>query len=117
LPPYDLLLVLYTFFSQLDCNSGRACGKFIIASIDFPDIPIFELIKDLKKKKHCKVKNIGLMSTNWADTDLELAEDLGCEVFWKPLTTSKINSWIDACEEKEIRLSKDIVSECAALQH
>lgn len=106
-----------TFFAQLDCASGHACGKFIIASLDFPDLPRFELIKNLINKKHCKIKHIALMSTSWSDTDLETARDLGCATFQKPFPPIEMNIWIDACEEEDIRPGKDKISEHVALKH
>ncbi|MFQ5544283.1 MAG: hypothetical protein ACE5FY_08045 [Nitrospiria bacterium] len=105
-----------TFYAKLDCKSGRACGEFILASVDDPGISRFEIIKNQIIKKKCKVRNIGLMSITWSNTDLEVAQDLGCEPFLKPFTAEAINSWIESCKKKPFQFATDEMSECAVLQ-
>lgn len=81
------------------CLSGQACGDFIFANIDIQNATRLEFIQE-QIKKGCTVKNIGLISSTWSDSDLRIAKDLGCKTFQKPITADGINSWIDACEEK-----------------
>jgi hypothetical protein len=99
-----------TFFAKLDCNSGHACGKFILSCIDFHDFPRLELIKRQVIKKCCKVQNIGLMSTSWSASEQALATGLGCETFQKPLREDDLSSWVDACEKKTIHLRENSIS-------
>jgi len=104
-----------TFRSELDCKSSHACGEFILASIDFPSISRFDFIEDQIIKKGCHVRNIGLMSRTWSNTDLIQAQDLGCKAFQKPFSIEEINSWIDDCARKVLLRSSGKMSECVTL--
>ncbi len=85
---------------QSFCLSGQACGDFILTNIDIEDVTRLGFIQE-QIKRGCKVKNIGLISSIWSESDLRIAKDLRCKVFKKPITGDGINVWIDACEEKK----------------
>ncbi len=101
-----------TFQTQLDCISGRACGDFVVTSVDLPEAPRLESIKELIIKRACKVENIALMSSTWTDSELETAKMLGCKALWKPLTVGAVAAWIDVCEKRQLGRG----NECFKLQ-
>ncbi len=40
------------------------------------------------------------MSGDWAEFDLEYAQELGCHIFHKPFNLIEMLAWLDECIEK-----------------
>lgn len=85
--------------SYCDCLPGKACADFIISDVNMPFVNGLDFLKS-QIKKDCKVKNRALMSGDWTNSDLQIAQNLGCQIFHKPFDINEIIRWIDECQKR-----------------
>ena len=51
-----------------------------------------------QRQKNCKYKYVAMISASWTEEDLELAQQLGCKTFTKPLFFDDLEEWLDSVE-------------------
>lgn len=81
------------------CTSEQTCGDIIISDVNMPNVNGLRFVEK-QKEMGCKVKHVALMSGGWSDSDLQRAQELGCQVFHKPFTVDEIYRWLDDCEKR-----------------
>ena len=84
------------------CSKCKGDHKDICADIIISEVSIFKanclgVLEELIKNG-CRIKNIALVSDNWAEKDISKAKGLGCRVFHKPLAPEELFAWIETCE-------------------
>lgn len=87
------------------CPHEFACGDFLITDNHMPAMTGLEFVQ-AQEQRGCKgvVHNKAVMSACWTESELNLANYLGCKVFNKPFSIAEINSWLD---EREKRIPHD----------
>jgi DNA-binding response OmpR family regulator len=84
------------------CAKCKGNHKEICADIIIPEVSISKdnglgVLEELKNNG-CRVKNIALVSDNWAEIDISKAKELGCSIFYKPVAPEELFEWIETCE-------------------
>ncbi len=81
------------------CPTGYICGDIIITDINMPNITGLDFIEN-QIKHGCKVRNFGVMSGSWSDSEVRHAKEFGCTIFKKPFGIDELNNWLDQCKTK-----------------
>lgn len=63
-----------------------------------PNITGLEFIEN-QIKHGCNVRNFGVMSGSWSDSEVKHAKELGCTIFEKPFGVDELINWLDQCEK------------------
>ena len=81
------------------CNGNHKdiCADIIISEVSISKVNGLEVFKKLKNNG-CRIKNIALVSDNWAEIDISKAKELGCSIFYKPVAPEELFEWIETCE-------------------
>ncbi|MFQ5640242.1 MAG: response regulator [bacterium] len=96
---YEIMTFSYpTPCQTCRCQGGNACTDIVMTDIDMLGFTGLEFIEN-QKRIGCKAQSVAIMSGNWSVSQLWLAQKLGCDVFHKPLITTELNEWLDACEK------------------
>jgi DNA-binding response OmpR family regulator len=85
------------------CDEQQQCADIVITDIDMPNVSGLEFIEN-QVRKGCKIQNIAIMSGEWSESKIKLAEKLGCSVFVKPFDVSSLTKWLEECE---VRMDKN----------
>ena len=84
------------YSSNKDCLDDDSCSDIIISDIHMPVENGIDFIEN-RLKRGCKIKYRALMSADWNDRDLRIAEKAGCKVFYKPFDIKELLTWLDTC--------------------
>ena len=87
-----------SYCSKCKGNHINPCTDIIIYDVLIPKVYGLGFIEKLKKNG-CGIKNIALVSDNWAEKDISKAKGIGCKVFHKPVAPEELFEWIDSCEK------------------
>jgi CheY-like chemotaxis protein len=85
--------------SNHSCLFDDSCSDIIISDVNMPVETGLELIKN-RLSLGCKIKFRALMSADWTDSDLQLAEKIGCKVFQKPFDLEELLDWLENCQKQ-----------------
>ena len=78
-------------------NHKEICADIIITEVSISKNNGLGGWEELKNNG-CRVKNIALVSDNWAEIDISKAKELGCSIFYKPVAPEELFEWIETCE-------------------
>jgi CheY-like chemotaxis protein len=81
------------------CTSGEACGDILITDNHMPQMSGLEFIQE-QSLRGCKGinRNKAILSGAWSPEELQLANSLGCKIFYKPFDIKEFIEWIEECE-------------------
>ena len=96
----------FSLSSCAKCNGNHKdiCADIIISEVSISKVNGLGVFKELKNNG-CRIKNIALVSDNWAEIDISKTKGLGCKVFHKPVAPEELFEWIETCE-KDINQEK-----------
>lgn len=85
------------------CQAEQPCVELLLTDNHMPHLTGLELIeKQLAMGCKLAAGRRGVVSGYWKKSDLNKAEQLGCQVFEKPYNLKKLNDWFSACEERVV---------------
>jgi CheY-like chemotaxis protein len=79
------------------CAENQTCADLIVSDLNMPTMSGLRFIRN-QRQKNCKCKYVALISSSWTEEDLELAQQLGCKTFTKPLLFDDLEEWLDSVE-------------------
>ena len=79
------------------CAENETCTDVIVSDLNMPNMTGLRFIEN-QRKKNCKCRYVAMVSAHWTDDDLELAHQLGCKTFTKPLFFDDLDVWLDDVE-------------------
>ena len=81
------------------CMSTRPCVDVVLTDNQMPGMSGLEFLSYLKAKG-CKLPDYrkAVISGNWNQEQILLAQQLGCRIFHKPTSIKDIFSWLDGCD-------------------
>jgi DNA-binding response OmpR family regulator len=85
--------------SNQNCLWDDSCSDIIISDVNMPVENGLEFIKN-RLNLGCKVKFRALMSADWAESDLQYAQKIGCKVFQKPFELIELLEWLENCQKQ-----------------
>ena len=85
--------------SNQNCLWDDSCSDIIISDVNMPVETGLEFIKN-RLSMGCKVKFRALMSADWAESDLQYAQKIGCKVFQKPFDLEELLQWLENCKKQ-----------------
>ena len=82
---------------KCQCSKGEMCADVILSDLN---MPIEKGIDFLERqiKKGCKCKHFALMSGDFSNEDLSIADSLNIIIFKKPFKLKDIIVWLDKIE-------------------
>ena len=86
-----------SFCSKCKGDHKDICADIIISEVSISKVNGLGVLEELKKNG-CRIKNIALVSANWAEIDISKAKELGCSIFYKPVAPEELFEWIETCE-------------------
>jgi DNA-binding response OmpR family regulator len=90
------------------CVAKEACADIIITDMNMPGMNGLKFVEN-QVKKGCKVEHVAVMSGDWEDPFLKRAQELGCQIFYKPFSIFEMKKWLD-------RIRRDIQEYKSSLQ-
>lgn len=101
-----------------NCLLDNSCSDFIISDVNMPVENGLDFIKN-QLNMGCKIKFRALMSAYWTESDLRIAEKIGCKVFHKPFNFLELLDWLENCRKQidqnrvlsDWNTQEDIISE------
>jgi len=85
--------------SNQNCLWDDSCSDIIISDVNMPVETGLEFIKN-RLSSGCKIKFRALMSADWAESDLQYAQKIGCKVFQKPFDLEELLQWLENCQKQ-----------------
>ena len=85
--------------SNQNCLWDDSCSDIIISDVNMPVETGLEFIKN-RLSLGCKIKFRALMSADWAESDLQYAQKIGCKVFQKPFDLEELLQWLENCQKQ-----------------
>ena len=85
--------------SNQNCLWDDSCSDIIISDVNMPVETGLEFIKN-RLSLGCKIKFRALMSADWAESDLQYAQKIGCKVFQKPFDLEELLQWLENCKKQ-----------------
>lgn len=79
------------------CAENQTCTDVIVSDLKMPNMTGLRFIRN-QRQKHCKCKYVAMISADWTEEDLALAQQLGCKTFTKPLFFDDLEEWLDSVE-------------------
>ena len=79
------------------CAENQTCTDLIVSDLNMPTMTGLRFIRN-QRQKNCKCKYVAMISASWTEEDLELAQQLGCKTFTKPLFFDDLEEWLDSVE-------------------
>jgi DNA-binding NarL/FixJ family response regulator len=76
------------------CPVKNACANIIITDINMPGENGLQFVEN-QVRKGCKVEHVAVMSGDWEDPFLKRAQQLGCQIFYKPFSIIEMKEWLD----------------------
>ena len=80
------------------CPPGQTCADVILSDLQMPNVHGLEFA-ERQLEKGCKCQHRALMSGAWSEADRARAQELGCRVFDKPVSSEQLQDWLDEVEQ------------------
>ncbi len=83
------------------CPEERPCTDVLLTDNAMPVMTGLQFIGQ-QELKGCKgaTKNKAVMAGSWTLEELDLAEQMGCRVFTKPVDLMVLNDWLEECRKR-----------------
>lgn len=80
-----------------ECVTQQACCDFLITDLRMPGASGLDYIKH-QKIGGCRCPNIALITGSGSWSEIRAAQELGCQVFQKPVDIDVLEDWLEKCE-------------------
>jgi CheY-like chemotaxis protein len=85
------------FRERCACVAGTRCADLILTDYSMPHLNGIDFLLR-QKQRGCRTRYLGMISAFWTREGVRQAEDMGCRIFYKPVTIAELNQWFDECE-------------------
>ncbi len=89
------------------------CADVLISDLKMPRVDGLSFMQAIAAK-HCRIPARALMSGYWTPSSLELAHQLGCHTFAKPMKVDTIFNWLAECEARSAQTVREMPVNCSS---
>ena len=80
------------------CPPGQVCADVSISSLLMPTGRSLYFV-ERQLKKGCRIRHVALVADEWSEADRVRAQELGCQLFSRPVDGGQFYRWLDEVEE------------------